>query len=101
MLDDAPFRLHFPDLDPTARYRGRVVYSDTEEELKIRLLANDTIEIHPFLLKPIPREPVEFDIPWEATCQGTLNLSLSREPGRGGLGAGHEISEIWIIKKQP
>ena len=100
MLNDTPFRLHFPNLDPAARYRLRVVYSDTEEEIKIRLVANDTVEIHPFLLKPFPREPMEFDIPWEATRQGSLTLSLSREPGKGGLGAGHEISEIWIIKQQ-
>ena len=99
MLNDTPFRLHFPDLDPAARYRLRVVYSDTEEEIKIRLVANDTVEIHPFLLKPFPRERMEFDIPWEATRQGSLTLSLSREPGKGGLGAGHEISEIWIIRQ--
>ena len=78
----------------------RVVYSDTEEEIKIRLMADDSIEIHPFINKPYPREPMQFDIPREATCRGELNLSLYRQPGLGGLGAGQEISEIWIIKKE-
>jgi hypothetical protein len=76
-----------------------VVYSDVEETTKIRLLANDSIEIHPFIHKAFPPEPVEFDIPQAATNQGALTLALHREPGVGGLGAGHEISEIWIIKK--
>ena len=56
------------------------------------------MEVHPFLLKVIPRGPMEFDLPYEATRTGTLELSWYREPGLGGLGAGHEISEIWIIK---
>jgi hypothetical protein len=76
-----------------------VVYSDTEDEVKIRLVADEDIEIHPFMNKTYPRQPLEFDIPLAATCRGELRLSLVRQPGLGGLGAGHEISEIWIIKK--
>jgi len=99
-LNDQPFRLSFPNLDPQASYRVRLVYSDTEPEIKIRLVADETIEIHPWIEKKIPPGPLEFDIPPEATRQGTLRLSLYRETGQGRLGAGHEISEIWIIKKQ-
>jgi hypothetical protein len=76
-----------------------VVYSDTDYEIKIRLVANGAYEVHPFLTKPNPPTPMEFDIPIEATRQGELHLSLSREAGMGGLGAGHEICEIWIIKQ--
>lgn len=97
-LNDSPFCLFFPVLDKTARYRLRLVYSDTEPDIKIRLSASDTIEIHPFILKASPRAPMEFQIPWEATCQGELRLKWYRERGKGGLGAGHEISEIWIFK---
>jgi hypothetical protein len=102
-LKDFPFRLHFAALDPQAEYQLRVVYSDTEEGMKLRLTAVgsscETIEIHPYIIKPMPPTPLEFDIPRAATCKGELTLSLQRETGLGGLGAGHEISEIWIIKK--
>jgi hypothetical protein len=97
-LNDAPFRMRFPNLDPSARYRLRVVYSDTEEEIKLRLEANAGIEVHPWITKADPRGPVEFDLPYEATCAGEVTLSWFREPGRGGLGAGHELSEIWLLK---
>ena len=103
-LADFPFRLHFPLLDPNAAYKVRVVYSDTGEDVKVRLVAVDVqgkqeIEIHGFRLKLFPPQPLEFVIPREATSRGSLTLSLQREPGLGGLGAGHEISEIWIIKQ--
>lgn len=103
-LADFPFRLHFPLLDPNAAYKVRVVYSDTAEDAKVRLAALATqpdqeIEIHGYRLKVFPPQPLEFDLPREATSQGALTLSLQREPGLGGLGAGHEISEIWIIKQ--
>jgi hypothetical protein len=91
--------LHFPNLDPGAQYRIRVVYSDTEEDVKIRLVAGGNIEVHPFILKPFPVQALEFEIPRAATQNGALSLALTREPGLGGLGAGHEISEIWIIKQ--
>ena len=107
-LADFPLRLHFPALDANVAYKVRVVYSDTEEEVKIRLVAtsasgtgqsSEQVEIHDYRLKPFPPVPLEFDIPAAATRDGELHLELSREPGLGGLGAGHEISEIWIIKK--
>ncbi|HMN29241.1 MAG TPA: hypothetical protein PKE45_13915, partial [Caldilineaceae bacterium] len=76
-LADAPFRLHFPALDPDADYKVRVVYSDVEEQTKLRLVADDSasdepVEIHPFIHKPIPPEPVEFDLPHAATRSGAL-----------------------------
>lgn len=104
-LADFPLRLHFPALDPDAAYKVRLVYSDTEESRKtpIRLAAIDAggneIEVHGYMAKPYPPQPIEFAIPPAATRAGELRLALSREPGLGGLGAGHEISEIWIIKQ--
>jgi hypothetical protein len=98
-LNEYPLQLHFSHLDPTARYILRVVYSDTDYEVKIRLTANEKFEVHPFIFKPNPPTPQEFSIPWEATQEGELRLALQREPGMGGLGAGHEICEIWIIKR--
>lgn len=104
-LADFPLRLHFPALDPAAAYRVRVVYSDTEETRKtpIRLVASDgnggEVKIHGYMPKPYPPQPLEFAIPPAATRGGELRLTLHREPGLGGLGAGHEISEIWILKQ--
>ncbi len=97
-LNDFPFQLHFDGLDREAQYRLRVVYSDTEPEIQVRMEAGEGIEIHPYLLKPFPPAPLEFDIPREATRSGELTLALAREPGMGGLGAGHEICELWIRK---
>jgi len=99
-LGDQPLRLSFPNLDPLALYKLRIVYSDTEPDIRIRLVANESLEIHPWIFKPYPIVPLEFDIPGEATKTGSIELSLYREEGMGGIGAGHEISEIWIIKKE-
>ena len=62
-------------------------------------MANEEIEIHPLLAKERPVRPVEFDIPRAATAQGRLNLSWTREPGRGGNGRGCQVAEVWLIKK--
>ena len=62
-------------------------------------MANDSIEVHPFLLKPRDMKPLEFDIPREATRTGVLNLTWHAEPGRGGNGRGCQVSEVWLIKK--
>jgi hypothetical protein len=90
---DAPLRMLYSGLDPAARYNLRVVYGGE----RIRLLANETTEIHPFINRRY--EPVEFDIPAEATARGELNLSWYREPGGGGPGRGCQVAEVWLIKK--
>ncbi len=82
-LNDAPFQMHYTDLDPEARYKVRVVYSDLQPQIRVRLVANDGIEVHPFILKKHPRQPMEFDVPQEATRGGELTLTWHREPGRG------------------
>lgn len=96
-LFDTPIMMKYTDLDPVAHYRIRIVYAGDDFRTRIRLMANETIEIHPFIRKE--SQPVEFDIPAEATKTGTLILSFSQEPGRGGSGRGTQVAEVWLIKK--
>jgi hypothetical protein len=98
-LYDAPLQMHYAGLDPEARYRIRVVYGGDSPKQKIRLVANDGVEVHSYLTKPFPFKPVEFDIPARATRGRELTLSWYREPGQGGNGRGCQVSEIWLMKK--
>ena len=98
-LNDEPLRMRYADLDPTAQYKIRVVYGGDSPRQKIRLVANGAIEIHPFIAKPVPYRPIEFDIPREATRDGVLNLAWTREPGQGGNGRGCQVSEVWLIRR--
>jgi hypothetical protein len=98
-LGDAPLKMHYRDLDPHAEYKIRVVYAGDSPNVQIRLVANGTIEIHPLMKKPAPIAPVEFDIPREATRNGELELTWSRDPSLGGNGRGNQVSEIWLIRK--
>jgi hypothetical protein len=100
-LVDAPLNMRYEGLDPAARYKMRVVYGGDSPRKKIRCVANDTIEVHPLVAKKVPYGPVEFDIPPEATAKGELRLSWYVEPGQGGNGRGCQVSEIWLVKKQP
>jgi len=98
-LNDAPLHLRYTDLDRGAQYKIRVVYGGDSPRQKLRLVANGSIEIHPYMAKPVPYHPIEFDIPAEATRGGELNLSWTREPGQGDNGRGCAVSEIWLIRK--
>jgi hypothetical protein len=99
-LYDAPLRMRYTGLDPHARYRLRVVYGGDNFKRKIRLVANEKIEIHPLMAKPYPLKPIEFPIPEEATKTGELNLSWFGEPGLGGNGRNCQVSEVWLIKER-
>jgi hypothetical protein len=98
-LNGAPLRMHYANLDRGAEYKIRVVYGGDSPNVRIRLVANGSIEIHPLIAKPSPVAPVEFDIPKEASQNGELDLSWSREQGLGGNGRGTQVSEVWLIKK--
>lgn len=98
-LFDAPLRMRYTDLDPTAQYRIRVVYSGDARQIQMRLVADEKYEIHPLLKRPWPPQPQEFDIPAEATSNGTLDLAWTREQGLGGNGRGCQVSEVWILRK--
>ena len=98
-LVDAPLLMRYDNLDPDAQYKIRVVYAGDSPRGKIRLVANDSVEIHPLIDKPAPVKPVEFDIPRQATAKGELRLSWYREPGLGGNGRGCQVAEVWLIRK--
>jgi hypothetical protein len=99
-LVDQPLRVRYDNLDPRAHYKVRIVYGGDSPKRKIRLVANDAIEIHPFIQKSDPYRPVEFEIPAEATRNGELTLSWYREPGLGGNGRGCQVAELWLIRKE-
>ena len=89
--------MRYVDLDPSARYRLKVVYSGGNLGPKIRLEA-DGVEIHPLLAKPDPVKPLEFEIPHTVTADGELKLAWTEEPGRGGNGRGCQVGEVWLIR---
>ncbi len=100
-LYDEALQLRYRGLDSAAHYQLRVVYASDLPNRKIRLVANDTVEIHPFMTKKIPPWPLEFNLPAEATKNGELTLSWFREPGLGDNGRGCQVAEVWLIKKRP
>jgi hypothetical protein len=94
-----PLRLHYDRLDPEASYKVRVVYTGDMFQVKVRLVADGTAEIHPYRLKPRDMTPLEFDIPSEVTRDGALDLDFTAEPGRGGNGRGCQVAEVWLFRK--
>jgi hypothetical protein len=100
VIYDSPLRMRYTGLDGKAQYKLRVVYAGDNYKLGIRLVANDSTEIHPFIAKPFPLRPLEFDIPPAATRKGELNLSWYRQPGLGGNGRGNAAAEVWLMKKE-
>jgi hypothetical protein len=97
-LVDAPLQMRHTGLDGAARYKVRVVYAGDSPTREIRLASGD-VEVHPFMTKPAPVQPVEFDIPEGAIRNGELLLTWTRRPGLGGNGRGNQVSEVWLIKK--
>jgi hypothetical protein len=101
-----PVTMHYPNLDATARYRLRVVYAGDAVQAPVRLVAAASypgaepsqVEVHPFVPKPQPLRPLEFDIPSQATSQGQLTLTWHSDPARGGAGRGCQIAEVWLLK---
>jgi len=85
--------MRYTGVDSAARYKVRVVYGGGP----IRLAANEKLEIHPPLTKTY--QPLEFDIPPQATADGVLNLHWYGQPERGGAGRGCQVAEIWLIRK--
>jgi hypothetical protein len=98
-LVDAPLSMRYEGLDPKAEYKVRVVYGGDSPRVRIRLFADDRMEIHPLRAKDAPIRPVEFDVPPEATRDGQLTLTWRREEGLGGNGRGCQVSEVWLVKK--
>lgn len=99
-LFGTPIVLKYDGLDPKARYRLRVVYGGGNFRSKIRLVAGDGAEVHPWMVKPAPVKPIEFAIPPSSTASGALTLSWTADPNRGGNGRGCEILEVWLLKEK-
>jgi hypothetical protein len=99
---ETPLRMRYTSLDPSAQYRLRVVYAGDVFSMNtlIRLVANDKYEIHAPIGKPSPIQPLEFDVPVEATRGGELTLTFSGPPGLGSAGRGNQIAEVWLMRKQ-
>jgi len=95
-LYDRPLQLRYTGLDPAARYKVRVVYGREGRATGIRLMANESAEIHPFLNRPFER--LEFELPQAATRSGNLTLNWMQEPGAGGNGRGCQVAEVWLIQ---
>ena len=98
----APIVMRYTGLDRTARYRLRVVMpgetSTPARRIAVRLVADGKFEIHPYIEKPVPFRPLEFDIPAEATADSELELRWNIDPGTGGNGRGCQVSEVCLIR---
>ena len=97
VLHDHPLEMQYHGLDKSARYKVRIVYG-SESPTMIRLVANQTFEVHPMLQKPVDVQPIEFEIPAAATAGGELRLTWSRPAGSGGTGRGVQVAEVWLIR---
>jgi hypothetical protein len=99
-LFDEPLRMHYTGLDMATAYKLRIVYTGDMFQVKVRLVAGDSFEIHPYLLKPRDMTPLEFDLPGGVTRGGSLDLTWSIERGRGANGRGCQVSEVWLMKRR-
>lgn len=87
-----PLEMLYRDLDPTARYRVRVIYA-TENPGSVALTANETFVIHPLMLKTVQTMPLEFEIPPAATAGGELRLAWTSSGGRS-----LQVAEVWLVR---
>ena len=92
-LFGTPLRMRYTELDPTARYRVRVTYTG-RFRATMRLMADQTHEVHGPLPQPSKAWPMEFDVPPAATADGTLDLQWELLAQRGC-----QVAEIWLIKQ--
>jgi hypothetical protein len=90
---DAPLRMSYTGLDRTAHYTVRVVYGAGP----VKLRAGDRHELHGPLTKTY--EPLEFEVPPEATAGGTLELTWAGVTGTGGPGRGCQVCEVWVLRR--
>ena len=96
---DAPLQMHYDNLDTNATYTLKIIYAGDKSDVKVRCVADDGVEIQPFMNKPWPMKPIEFAIPQSVTSDGDLTLTWYQEPGTGHSGRGCQIAEVWLIRK--
>ncbi len=102
-LYEAPLKMHYTGLDANMDYILQVVISGDSRGVKTRLVANDSIEIHPLQMRPWPPAPQTFNLPHAAVSSGELRLTWTREAGLGGNGRGCQVAEVLlkpVIKKE-
>jgi hypothetical protein len=97
-FNDAPLELRYNNLDRKARYRIRILYAGDAEPKPVRLVADGKYEIHPFQEKNRDFIPVEYDVPAEATSDGSVTFTFSKPAGLGGNGRGVQVAEVWLIR---
>jgi hypothetical protein len=100
---DGSVTMQYDGLDRAARYRVRVVYAGDifSFTTRLRLVADESLEVHPWMTKEGQPKPIEFDVPAAATADGRLTLTWRQEPGAGGAGRGNQIAEVWLIRVPP
>ncbi|AMY11754.1 hypothetical protein LuPra_05016 [Luteitalea pratensis] len=97
---DGALQMKYTGLDPAARYKVRVVYAGDidSQSVRVRLTADESLEVHGPIAKPSPDAPVEYPIPAAATADGALTLTWRVDEGLGGAGRGNQVAEVWLIK---
>lgn len=89
-LYEQPLKMKFENLDSTAAYRIRMVYSG-QFRSQMRLSAGK-YEVHPLLQTGM--QPVyEFDLPRAATATGAVTLTWQSPDGERGA----QVAEMWLI----
>ncbi len=99
-LYESPLELSYQNLDSTRAYTVRITYAGEGYTVPIKLVANNTVVIHPYFKRPANPTTVEFPIPGAAIQHGTLDLRWIPESGAGGSGRGHQVAEVWLIPTQ-
>lgn len=94
VLYDQPLIMQYDDLDPSAKYKLRVIYPGGP----LSLTADDRYEVHSLLNKP--NERLEFDIPTQATSDGELLLTWRKATGEGRAGRGNQVAEVWLMMRK-
>ena len=93
-LYGTPLEMVYTGLDPKAQYRLRVIYNGRFRAV-MRLIANDSLEIHGPLRGTHPPLVMEFAIPQEATAGSTLRLKWELVEGRGC-----QVAEVWLLRER-
>src|SRR5690625_714717 len=97
-----PLYMNYIVLISLAPYKIEVTYVKDiySGDKMVRLVVNDDIDIHDYIEKPTPIEPMVWDVPHEATKDAKLLLRWNSEGDMGGTGRGCQVAEVWLIRKK-
>ena len=102
-LYEAPSKMHYTGLDPNMDYSLQVAISGDSRGVKTRLIANESIEIHPLQMRPWPPAPQSFALPRAATSSGELRLTWTREAVWAAMDGDVRFAEVMlkpVVKKE-